>query len=494
LQDPLVMYVNSSAWNAPPPYAGSKYGGVVALVLALGLGIGLGVLAGYDPVWSPHHPLWSALTGSSLRTAWLWTASAVVVLVGTMVFLSAGSWMFANRDRLAVVFVIVSLGLTGIAAGPLDPSDLALVVVVLLWCSMALVEHRTVHTPKLLMVVMLCLAATGFASIVNGQTTTIFRLQSLFARLVMLFLVTNLLVTRPLHQLALRTFLWVAGVSAVIAILSELLFVGTGLRLTMERVSLLAVKDTPVGPLLRATAFMPVTQSLGNLLLMALGITLFGNMRSKKRIAFVMLLFGGVCCTVSIGAVLTGTIIIAIAIFMRRPTMVLHLVLLLATALLLAYVSGFLTWLFTDFFIEFGADQARDRIGYIQEGLVTISRFPVFGVGYGNILRVQSVEIHNVFMQVMSETGVISGILYIVMLACLLGSCVMAIRRATCPDDTVRLKGILLGIIALSLYAQMAPFYSEPSCWVFFGIVVSGVSLYGRRDENLSKWRFVCGR
>ena len=488
------MQMNLSVSNAAPIWSKSAGSGILALPVAVALGIGVGVLAGYDSVWGPHHPLWASVTGDALRMTWLWTASGVVVLTGGMMFLRASPSLFDNRDRLAVLLVIVPLGLTGIAAGPLDPSDLALVAVTFLWCAVSFVEQRPVHTPKLLLVVLLCLAATGFASIVNGQTTTILRLQSLFARLVMLFIVTNVLVTKPLHQLAVRAFLWVAAVSAVIAIFSEVLFLVAGIRFTMERVSLLVVKDTPLGPMLRATAFMPATQSLGNLLLMALGVTLFIRADSKKRIALVGLLFGGICCTASVGAVLIGTIIISIAVFMWRPTLLLHLSLVVAAALLLAYASGFMAWFFTDFFIEFGADQARDRIGYIQEGIVTISRFPVFGVGYGNILRVQSIAIHNVFMQVMSETGVASGVLYIVLLLSIVASCLAAIRRATSTDSRARLKGMLLGVVALGLYSQMAPFYSEPTCWVFFGIVVSGVSLYGHRDESPSRWRFVCGR
>ena len=195
-----------------------------------------------------------------------------------------------------------------------------------------------------------------------------------------------------------------------------------------------------------------------------------------------------------LAVVIAGAIIISIAVFMWRPTLLLHLSLVVASLLLLAYASGFLAWLFTDFFIEFGADQAQDRIGYIQEGIVTIARFPVFGVGYGNILRVQTIAIHNVFMQVMSETGVASGILYIMLLVSIVASCLVSIRRASGRDDAARLKGLLLGVIALSLYSQMAPFYGEPTCWAFFGIVVSGVSVYGQRDESLSRWRFACGR
>jgi len=459
------------------------------IILAAAMGLGLGWLATHDAVIGRYHPFWGMLTGPNQRISWPWTATAAGFLVIGLIVAITHRWVFEHRYRAIVLLLVVPIGFAGVNISFLDPSDPALMLVCTFWFVASLIEKKPIQIPPVVAAFLFGLATCAIASAVNGRTLTIIGLHNLISKLVLVFLMTNFISTVPLSRLAFRAFIAIAVFSALVAIASEAIYVFTGYRFSFDDAKEIQIKSTPLGYLLRSTAFSTTPQSLGHLLVLGLSLMLMMPARPIVRILCVPILVAGVVTTLSAGAFLSAGVTIILALFMWRPAWSIHFVVVAAAVTLIAYLTGSLELLYDKVLFPIGGESLNDRIEYIRNGMPVILDHPWVGIGYRNIARVLGIEIHNAYLQMTAETGIPGGLLFTGLIAYLIFGCALAARQAEQFIAKQWLKGLALGMVALSIQCQVEPLYNNVVTWSYMGLAASAIGVYGKippqnGDEN----------
>ena len=393
-------------------------------------------------------------------------------------------WLFARRDAIAVMALVAAVAFTGFNFGPADSSDFALVSVSCFWLMATFVEHRPIRTPIPLLCLLGGLVFFLLASSVHGQVTTIRTLHTLFTKMALLFLITNLVVTPALHRLAVKTLVGVALFSAVVGIGFQLLYLFKGIAITFDDLPEFRFKDTPFGRMLRATALLPRSQLLGHLLIMGTSLTLFIPMALGKRIVCLIILCVGTAFTFSAGAFLSMGVILLLSVFVRRPARSLHYLAYICAISFVGYVSGGLEWVYKKLVVPVGGAGLSDRLEYTRVGLHAVERHPLLGGGLGNIGRLLDTLVHNTYLQMAADVGVMGGSLFTAMIISLTVVSGLVVRFAATAREKNLLKGVFLGMIGISVHFCVEPFYNNVGSWMYFGLVASTCMIYSRPNRG----------
>lgn len=462
--DPLPL----GSWAAP-----------LAGLLAVALGVGLGLLAAYDPAWAVYHPLWSIFAPSGLRSAALWTGTAVAVLAVLMVLARRAAWLFERRDAFIIIIVLSSAALTGINIGSRDPFEMAFVLAFTYFWVVTTTEHRPIVLPPVVVVLLSGLGLCAIASMIRGRVPTFFGLPALLSKYVMMILIINFLHSRRLLKTALRTFLIVAALSAVVAILSQLLFVTTGYELTFDDSPEIHHKDTPLGRMLRATAFLPATQTLGHLLIPALALAMLMPCGPIARVLLAGLLLVGTGVTFSTGSIISAAAVVVLGLFVRRPQHSIHYLTLFAIAGLVAYFTGLIDKVYNAFVVT-GSFGLTERVELFKGGLELVERHPLLGMGIQNTTRVLHLQVHNAYVQMASEAGILAGVFFTSLVVYVTVICAASAGTAPQPDDRLWLKGLAVGMVGHLIHLSATPLAAEYVSFAYMGLALSAVRLYGR--------------
>ena len=176
----------------------------------------------------------------------------------------------------------------------------------------------------------LAILAFAFASALNGVGSLVAQ-YSIVAKFLMFFIVANIVRT-PAQLLFTVRLLVVLGIaSAVLALAQEALFYFFKFPLSLDdNATKYWFKETPLGWMIRATAFHPTAQNLSHYLLMALALLMLGPFSVALR------LFGGVLMALGVFFTFTGNGLLVMALLLllapvvHRPRLALH------------YISGLL--------------------------------------------------------------------------------------------------------------------------------------------------------
>ena len=180
------------------------------LVLPIALSLALGLLVAYDDRVAPYHPLWQFALDYEILQHYLWTTTALILILLISVGLNYRDQAFSHRYRIAVILLIAAPALGGLNLIRLDPPDVAVVLATLLWLSSVLVEDRPLRAPRVVIALLLGLAFFAVGSIMTGGLYIVLSLPSIFTKLIIVFLLANLIVSPRDHDIALKALITVA--------------------------------------------------------------------------------------------------------------------------------------------------------------------------------------------------------------------------------------------------------------------------------------------
>lgn len=457
----------------------SLWGWPVQTLLATALGVGLGVLVAHDPAWSWRFPT-RALDMQLYRQApYLWTILALIAFGGLLFLVRRAAWLAKHRYAVSVVMLLIAQGMSGINIGPLDPTDVAGVLLVLFWLSVTLVEHRPIVVPFGVLVLVSVFGFFAFASIVNGQAVTAIRLQTIFSKIIILVMLCSIIGTdRNLMVLALRAFIGVAIISAVIGIILEGVYLLTGMPVSFTDVATSKFKETPLGMMLRTSALMTTSQVFAHHMLLGACLLLCARGNLWLRLAAVSLCGMGVAFTFSTGAYITFAFVVLVAPVVVWPRYAIHVLAGYATAGLIIYLSGLFDLVMEKVVVPLGAANFAERVEYLRLGLNVIETYPWLGIGLGKYGSLNT-PIHNAYVQCTADIGLVGGAVFVLFLLYLLVHTWGHLRNALDEDDRRWLSGLFLGMLGLCVHYQSEPFYDNVTSWVFFGLVAAGVGALG---------------
>ncbi len=450
------------------------------LVVPVLLGAGMGALVVFDPDLSRDHPLWEFLRSRSLPAVTLWSATALAVLGVILLVTRSAGWWFRHRDAIATGLLMSVGAINGVNVGPLDAFEFAFLLTLAYWLAVSLVEFRSVAVPRLVLAALGGFSICTVASVINGRVTSLFGLHTLFSKFLMIVLVCSFAIRPQLFQVAVRSFIYVAVSTAVVAVLALGLNLTTGFALTFVDTPAEQFKSTPFGYLLRASAFCQTPQALGHLCVMALCLVFQSPWRAGWRYALALTLLVGIGLTWSTGAILTAGVVTLLFPLVRWPHHVMLYLALLAVSGFALYFSGIAELIFDKVLVPLGSAGVEDRVGYLKVGLEKIQVYPWLGAGVKNTSRLFSHPIHNTYFMIISELGIAAGVLLFLLIAGLAIRCASLARRAADENTRHWLKALGFGAAGMGIHFLSEPLYYSVLPWVFLGLVSCGVSVMAR--------------
>jgi len=406
------------------------------------------------------------------------TAGIVALLSAILLFYASLEHAFAHRDIVLTLILIVSCGFTGINVGPLELTDGAFLFVLCIWLVCSFIEHRPIVSPVPVLAMILVLFFLFVASIINGGITTIAGLHSPTMKLLYCILVIEIASRPRAHPVALRAFMGIAIMSAIVGILSSVVYILTGFAFTMDDLPEYQFKNTPFGKMLRCTAFLPRTQPFGHLMIIATCLALFLPMTLKRRLLLVALFGLGIAFTFSTGAAMTLAAVFLVWIIIRSPRHLLHYVTLVGSAVLLAHFTGLLAWVYEELIVPIGGWGAGDRVEFNRVAVRIIREHPWIGMGFRNVIRVLTTPIHNTYLQMAADIGCIGGAVFTALVLYLAVSVSVLARRTVNPETRALLKAFSLAMIGICIHFCVEPFYDNMITWMFLGLVTATLVRY----------------
>lgn len=443
------------------------------LLVGIALGLAIGCLASLDPLLWHRFP---AALGAKPITRWMaYPAMAAIAIFAVLALPVAlhRTTIFRLRYRIALAMLIVSVSLTGLNIGRLDPSDVALLGVLLCWAITGLVERRPVRLPPVVMLLLGCVVIAAIASAINGRMMTLLRLRIVVTKVLLFALVVELMASEQMCRFAVRLIIGIGSALAFLAIASMALYATTGYALSCDPVAEARFKLTTFGPLLRATATLGSAQTLAHFLVLATALAIFVPMRARNRYAAVLLMAIGVGCTLSVGAYATLSALLLAGPILRRPAITVPYLLGLVALAIVAYLTGIQAWLLDNVLVHLGGRGGADRLTMYQVGIAALERHPILGLGFGNTMRVLHTPIHNTYLQLMVTIGIPGGLLFItlaVYIVTKLGA-LLAAHRAS--PFLPMLKAGIVCMITMSIHWMTEPFHNSAVSWMYMGMATA---------------------
>lgn len=468
---------------------GDRWWRTLGLPLLAGLLIAVALTA--ELVWA---------RGLSLRWAapWLRGEAPPLLMLALVPVLSlvllAVSWMrgwWPTREHAPIALLLVATQCVGFSYANIEPLKICLLVVCALWLVDALMNNRAVRLYPPFLMAWLLILAFAFASVVNGLVSSLVAQYTIAAKFLMFFIVPNLVRTPSQLLFALRLVVGLGVASSVLALVQESLFYFFNLPLSLEdNATKYWFKETPLGWMIRATAFHPTAQNLSHWLLMAFAILLLGPFKLTHR------LLGGALMALGIFFTFTGNGLVVLALIcfaapiVHKPRLLLHYLGSLSLLALVAYQSGAMEWVYEKYLLPISGKSAEDRISLLQMGLEVIERHPLVGMGLNNFGRVSPQPVHNAYFQLITEIGIVPGVVLCLIFFFILARLVLGVVN-TAPGPLQQAgKGMLLAFMALVVHFMFEPFINSLVSWCVIGLAeATALLLYLRRvrTEPISK-------
>jgi len=447
--------------------------------------LAMGLLVAYDARLSPYHPLWQLTLDYGIVQNYLWTGTTLTAALLLMLVAIYRSWLFQHRYQIAVFLLLVSPAIGGLNLGRVDPADIAVLLASLFWLSAVFVEDLPTPVPRVVIALLLALVICALGALMTVGAGIILSLSSIFSKLMVLFLLANLIATPHDHDVALKALIVIAVVSALIAALILAVYFLTGYAFSLDDRTDEQFKCLGWICLLRATALTPTPQLLGHLLIMGLGLALFLRVRIWLHLLIIGVLVLGGILTVSVGVMLSMGIVLVIFPIYRWPSYYLRILIAYATVAWLTLTTGLGAWVYdvaTDVLLaSYGVDI---RVWTYRVGAELLDRSPVFGIGVLQQIpgSMTFTTPHNVYLQIALQLGLPAAGLFIGLLIYLFASSWLIAARA--PDLSTRhwMRGLMLGFSGMIVHFTSEPLYTSNLPWAYMGLVTAAIIVYGRVD------------
>lgn len=435
------------------------------------LGLLLAAAVVFDPLatraFSRH------LFGNSLGglVPMLATPALLLLLILLVAGIRNSQRLFARRETLYILLLFVPTQFIGFNVANIEASKIGILIVFMLWSLDLLAEHRALRFYPPLLMIWISLLAFAFASTLNGGVISIISLYSIFAKLLVFVLAVNVIRSWESLHFAMRLLVYLGLLTSAAALVQEAVFYFYHLPLTLDdNAPKFWFKDTPFGPMLRASAFHPTSENMAHFLLLAIALTLFGTFSKRFKSIATLVMSIAIFLTFSGNALLMLLALLLLALFMRKPSLSLHYISLMALAGAALYYAGGFTWLNNHFVATIAGKSTQDRLSLLQLGIEMIERHPWVGMGLNNFGRVSPQPVHNAYFQLATEIGVGAAGLLMALLLVIGARLTTALHRLRHPAHKNAAKGVLLGLIVLAGHFLFEPFFTSPISWSYIGL------------------------
>ncbi|MCC0064918.1 MAG: hypothetical protein H6895_12635 [Defluviimonas sp.] len=451
---------------------GGVLGALVCMEQGLLLDAGLSSLAG-----SPSAPYFWPVTVATLALA-----AGVIWLYGRL------PGIYRHRREIILYSVTVAPFFAGLNLGPIDPSDPAFLLAFLAVIMMLSVEREDLRLEPFVFACSMIIVVFCFTSIFAGRIGTIVQLHTIITKVLLVFIVVNLIRDETYMRRFVVVFLAAAAISAVLAILSEALFLVTGVPLTLDDAVDFHFKATPIGLMLRATAFFASTQGLAHVMVVATALALGAPLRMGlvKRAALLAVLGLGCLSTFSTGSYLAIGLVYVLAPFVLFPR---HWIAILASyaglGVLLSYFR-LIQLVVSDVLIPLGLRNFLERVEFIQRGIRGAENWPWTGNGIGNIGRQLETAIHNAYVQSIVDIGVIGGGAFLAIVLYLLLRNLFLRPKSDANVRKTWAPAISLVMIGVSVHLLLEPFFNNTLTWLVLGVATANI-IISRGDHRYGR-------
>jgi hypothetical protein len=448
------------------------------------LGCSIGILVSLDALLAP------SVLPARLQ-AWPWSLSLLLAIIAGGG--SLGYWIlrefWTERYTLFLLLFIVMTHLTGVdKLGSPNPLNLVflLVVPILLWESLTAETFVFRSSPLFFLTwgLLLCVALSALnAGLVKG-------LQGFFSfclRSGIFVTVVQLLRQRIQVRYVVEGLIWTGIGSGVVGVGQFILWLVSGHILTLVSLEDI-VAPTPWGMFLRAPALFNTPNSFGEIMAISLTLALVlvctSRITTWKKACFLVgmaPMLAALLLSFSRGSWVAFGAVLVISPFFLRPAWCLHIMLSYCSIGALLWATGALRWLLeTIRFLNPAGVHTRQDL--FKLGLEAVRRHPFVGVGIysfedfsGNAERL---PVHNAFLQMASETGVLGGLLF-TLLVCMAGYRLLRTVSQQAPGaERSYLQALLLGLAIFTVHMLGEPTANHPIMWMYLGFVEGSVLLY----------------
>ena len=389
------------------------------------------------------------------------------------------------RDDAPIALLLVATQCVGFSLANIEPLKLCLLLVCAGWLADALMNNRPVRLYPPFLMAWLIILAFAFASVVNGLVSSLVAQYTIVAKFLMFFIVPNLIRSPATLLFALRLVVGLGVASSVLAIIQEALFYYFNLPLSLDdNATKYWFKDTPFGWMIRATAFHPTAQNLSHWLLMAFAILLLGPFTRLHRVLGCALIALGIFFTFTGNGLVVLALICFAAPIVHRPRFLIHYLASLSLVGLVTYQLGVMEWVYEKYLLPISGKSAEDRISLLQTGLEVIERHPLVGMGLNNFGRVSPQPVHNAYMQMITEIGLVPGVVLCLIFLFIMARLLIGVAHTRPGSLQQAGKGVLLAFVALLVHFMFEPFINSLVSWCVVGLAEAAALLLYMQSAN----------
>jgi O-antigen ligase len=462
-------------------------GRVATAAIPLAVGSCLGFLVAWDPYATQALQMHLRIPFIVLG------ALSALVTLGTVVVMY-GNRAFAKREMVLITMLVCAPACMRTALSGVDGSQLLLIVAAPTFLLLLVVEQRRLQHWPIIEMLLLWMAIALIASGIHGGMGSLIGSKALFAKIIFFSLLVNLIITRERLHFAIRLMILTAVFNGFIAIAQEISY-HVNPKQTIQELKELGdsrafevIKSTPWGTMYRSNGLFSHYRNLGHYLLLSLALLSLGPFSNKLRYLALIPIVVGLWTTVSFGQYLNAGILCLMLPYFRRPSRSIHYTWALLVLLCIAYFSGAFSWAAESIFGDIGEKSGSDRIEIFWMGLDAFARYPMLGIGVKNIGRLsvfpEGWPVHNAFMQMMSETGLLGGLSFIALWGFIFARIALLAAAAQDKTDKLLARGLVLGYVIMTLDFMVEPFADNISCWLYMGITASMINIYRQRMQR----------
>ena len=456
-------------------------------LLLLAAGLLIGALVGLDP-WLAHRagriPL--HFGGVHLLRVWPYEITSLVLL-GLAAAAAAAAllrWILTDPEKsFVLLFLFLYFTVRLHIAGRADGTDLLLLVYLVVFLLEGLRGRRRVRGFPVLVLNLIFLASVLPSSMNGGPASLVNAVVKVGKFSAVALLLANFVTRESSFRTLIRWYLIVVVLSAVAALVQEVLYVFTGtayVGFVSDYERHLMFEMTALGPLLRVSGFVPGYKLFGNLTLLGIFLVLnrllYDPPRKRGRRWFMVLcialMVAALFLTFSKDAVLGLVLGLGLSVLFRWPQRLFHLVLAAAAAGLVLYAGGGVEWILK----HLGGSDFSTRIQLLREGIQGFAReHPWLGTGLnrGSLYtsHVLHWPVHNGLVLAADEFGLFGLVSFLALIGYNGYNLVRCNLRARRRGEIWVVRGVLLGFVAFVVSMNIHPTLMDNLLWLYMGLV-----------------------
>ena len=464
-------------------------GDMTALSVSVGVILGLALAAVVCT-----DPLLSHLINLSYLEKYPFLLTVCVAGLGFLAWLVAirARFIWERQDVLLFILpIILASQLVGLSLGKIDPMEITLALLLPVWLASTLAGTQYPIRVNATLMMILALLGFAFLSAINEPLSTfVHAILALIVKFVAFFLLSQFIRTIALVRSAIRVMIGVGVFAALAGIAQVVLYLTTNIVLTCVIDKTQNFKDTPWGVMLRASGFSPRPQHLSSFLVVVLPVLLFVTflpgvppLRRWLGLLGVVVVCTGITLTLSVTGWIAMLLEILLFPYFRWPSRSIHFTSILAGSGVLVYVSGLFDWLSRNYLRHSGLFKGEGQRMYLMTlAFEQLHRSPLVGVGLKNFenftKNFRRLPVHNTYLQAATEVGVLGGICFLSIFLYALIRLLYLNSHVSDKNETLMIRVLLLGLVALMVSGIAEPNFDHPNTWVYLGILDGAIMTF----------------